>query len=233
MPENHIHHNQLLLALQKSVIRRWQKNLELIELTAGLVLINGCDSIHSVYFPLDCMVSLLNMPASGRSSEVAKIGSDGVVGLSLSAGQPANFYQAIVQSGGKAYRLPKELIHQEINDSFELLYVFLRFHHRLVSQMTQTALCNQHHSKLQQLCRWLLLGFDCLDSREMQIQSDLMARLVGMPNKTMMDSIAGLQNQGLINYNQQKLFLIDRPQLLQCSCACYLAIKKEDRQQRA
>ncbi|MEJ0005505.1 MAG: Crp/Fnr family transcriptional regulator [Steroidobacteraceae bacterium] len=171
--------NGLLAALPPEQWKRWQPHLEYVEMPLGDILYEAGDTLTHVYFPTTAIVSLLYVMKNGESAEIAVVGNDGVVGISLFLGGWSTSSRALIQSAGSAYRLPAELMKQEFDRGGAVLNMFLRYTQALMTQMVQTAACNKHHSLDQQLCRWLLLSFDRLQGTEMTMTRTLIAHMLG------------------------------------------------------
>ena len=222
LPSNH-----LLAALPIDVQARLLPHLELIPLSLGTVLCESGDTLRHVYFPTDCIVSLLYVMENGSSAEIAVVGNDGMVGVSLIMGGDSTPSRAVVQSAGFAYRLSSQHIKAEFDRHGDLMQLLLRYTQALITQMAQTAVCNRHHSIDQQLCRWLLLSLDRLDCNELIMTQELIANMLGVRREGVTDAAGKLQKHGIIEYRRGHITVLDRPQLEQLSCECYAVVKKE------
>lgn len=180
-----------------------------------------------VYFPLDCIVSLLCVMEDGASTEIAVVGHEGVVGVSLFMGGETTPSRAIVQSAGEAFRLKGHLLKNEFYRAGAMQRMLLRYTQALLTQMAQTAVCNRHHSLDQQLCRWLLLSLDRLSSNELFMTQELIANMLGVRREGVTESAGKLQRAGLIQYRRGRITVIDRPGLEARVCECYMVVKDE------
>jgi CRP-like cAMP-binding protein len=219
--------NTLLAALPAEVQNRLFPHLELVSLPLGMVLYESGDTMRHVYFPTDSIISLLYVMESGASAEISVVGNEGLVGISLFMGGESTPSRAIVQSGGHAYRLPSQKLKDEFNRHGELLVLMLRYTQALITQMSQTAVCNRHHSIDQQLCRWLLLSLDRLSSNKLTMTQELIANMLGVRREGVTEAAGKLQRQGVIEYSRGHITVLDRHKLEQLSCECYAVVKKE------
>ena len=225
--ENKKFNNHLLTLLPESVLKRWDSELELVDMPLGTVLYDsGCKMSH-VYFPETCIVSMLLVLENGSSAEIAVVGFEGVVGISLFMGGETTPSRAVIQSAGKAYRLRDKFIKDEFNSSMIVLHLLLRFTQALITQMTQTAVCNRHHTLDQQLCRWLLLSLDRLSGYELVMTQELIANMLGVRREGVTNAALSLQKAGLINYARGHISVVDRQGLETRTCECYSVVKKE------
>ncbi len=220
-------HNHLLAALPALVRQRLLPSLELCALPLGQVLYESGEPIHHVYFPIDCIVSLLYVTIEGNSAEISVIGNDGVVGIASFMGATSSHTRAVVQSAGSGYRLATPAVMVEFDRHTELMEVVLRYTQALMTQMAQTAVCNRHHSLEQQLCRWLLLSLDRLSSHELVMTQELIANMLGVRREGVTEAAGRLQRSGLIEYSRGHIRVLDRPGLEQLSCECYRVVKNE------
>ena len=222
----HLNQNQLLVALPKADMDRWQGRLELVELSRNQVLFTAGRTSEYVYFPTTAIVSMMSMTVDGATAEVALVGNDGVVGISslLGAGAAAD---AVVQSAGRAYRLSTRFVQSEIEESSGVMKVVMRYAQSILGQMAQTAVCNRYHSIDQQLCRRLLLGLDRLPSDELDMTHELAANLLGVRREGITVAAHKLQEAGLIRYRRGHIVVLDRASLEQKTCECYAVAKKE------
>jgi CRP-like cAMP-binding protein len=219
--------NHLLSALPEAVLKRWQSELELVSLPLGAVLYESGRKISHVYFPESCIVSMLFVLESGASAEIAVVGFEGMVGISLFMGGETTPSRAVIQSAGKAYRLRASFIHQEFNQSPPVMHLLLRFTQALITQMTQTAVCNRHHTLDQQLSRWLLLSLDRLTGPDLVMTQELIANMLGVRREGVTNAACSLQKSGLINYARGHITVTDRHGLEQRACECYSVVKNE------
>jgi CRP-like cAMP-binding protein len=219
--------NKLLAALPESEWRRWQPLLEPVELPLGRVLYESGAVLSHVYFPTTAIVSLLYVMENGSSAEIAVAGNEGLVGVSLFMGGESTTSRAVVQSAGQGYRLRAAVLKEEFSRAGPVLHLLLRYTQALITQMAQTAVCNRHHQLDQQLCRWLLLSLDRLDSNELVMTQELIANMLGVRREGVTEAALKLQEAGLIRYARGHITALDRPGLEARSCECYAVVKKE------
>lgn len=219
--------NHLLAALPLEVQERLFPHLELVELPLGKVLYESGDAMRHVYFPADSIVSLLYVMESGASAEISVVGKEGLIGISLFMGGESTPSRAIVQSAGSAYRLLGQRLKDEFNRHGEMLLLMLRYTQSLITQMSQTAVCNRHHSVDQQLCRWLLLSLDRLPGNQLTMTQELIANMLGVRREGVTDAAGKLQRLGVIEYSRGQITVLDRARLEKLSCECYGVVKKE------
>ncbi len=193
----------------------------------GLVLYEAGTVLSHVYFPTTAIVSLLYVMRDGDSAEIAVVGNDGLVGISLFMGGGSTPSRALVQNGGKGYRMEADKVQQEFESSKEVLHLFLQYTQALITQMTQSAACNKHHSMNQQLCRWLLLTLDRYEGNRLTMTKQLIANMLGTDGTTMRDGAQKLEDEGLIHYASGTITVLDRAGLEQRSCECYRVVKEE------
>ena len=219
--------NQLLNALSAEVQQRLFPHLEIVEMPLGKVLYESGDVMRYVYFPTDCIVSLLYVMENGSSAEISVVGFDGLIGVALFMGGESTTSRAIVQSAGSAYRLLGQRMKDEFNRHGELLHLMLRYSQALITQMAQTAVCNRHHSIDQQLCRWLLLSLDRLTDNHLVMTQELIANMLGVRREGVTEAACRLHKQGVIDYSRGHILVTDREKLEQLSCECYAVVKAE------
>jgi CRP-like cAMP-binding protein len=220
--------NRLLAALPADVFDRLRPHLELVEMPLGKVLYESGVEMKQVYFPVpSCIVSMLYVMADGASAEIAVVGDEGMVGISLFMGGDTTPSRALVQSAGWAFQLNGKELVAEFGRHTDLQYLLLRFTQALITQMSQTAVCNRHHSVDQQLCRWLLLSLDRLDTNELIMTQELIANMLGVRREGVTEAAGELQDQGLIHYSRGRIKILDRPGLEARVCECYAVVKKE------
>jgi CRP-like cAMP-binding protein len=219
--------NQILAALPPAERERLFPHMKLVEMPVGMVLYESGVVLRHIYFPVDSIVSLLYVLNNGASAEIAVVGNEGAVGVSLFMGGETTPSRAVVQSGGFAYRLSRARLKDEFNRHGQLLHVLLRYTQSLITQMAQTAVCNRHHALDQQLCRWLLLSLDRLDSNELRITQELIASMIGVRREGVTEAAGKLQKLGVISYSRGKIIVLDRPRLEALSCECYAVVKEE------
>jgi CRP-like cAMP-binding protein len=219
--------NHLLAALPHEQWERWREHLEFVELRLGDVLYEPGSTLTHVYFPTTAIVSLLYVMKNGASAEIAIVGTEGVVGVSLFMGGGSTSSRALVQSAGGAYRLNAQLMKQEFDRGGPVLRLLLRYTQALMTQMVQTAACNKHHSLDQQLCRWLLLSLDRLQGTEMLMTQKLIAHMLGVAAERATEAALKLRDVGLIDYKDGRIKVLDRASLEKRSCECYRVVKQE------
>jgi CRP-like cAMP-binding protein len=219
--------NHLLAALPVEVQGRLFPNLELIEMPYGKVLYESGDTMRYVYFPIDAIVSLLYVMENGASAEVSVVGNEGFVGLALLMGGDSTPSQAMVQSAGHGYRLSANLFKEEFRRHGEMQVLLLRYSQALITQMTQTAVCNRHHSIEQQLCRWLLLCLDRVPGDQLHMTQELMANMLGVRREGITVAAGNLQKKGAIKYERGRIRVLDRRLIENSSCECYSVVRKE------
>jgi CRP-like cAMP-binding protein len=219
--------NRLLAALPEAEWRRWQTQLEAVELPLGKVLYESGSTPQHVYFPTSAIVSLLYVLENGASAEIAVVGNEGIVGVSLFMGGESTPSRAVVQSAGRGFRLRAQSMKDEFNRAGPVLRLLLRYTLALITQMAQTAVCNRHHSLDQQLCRWLLLSLDRLPSSELVMTQELIANMLGVRREGVTEAALKLQRAGLIKYARGRIVVLDRPGLEQRTCECYAVVKRE------
>jgi CRP-like cAMP-binding protein len=219
--------NHLLAALPQSALLRWLPQLERAELPLGAVLYESGSRMGHVYFPTTAIVSLLYVMESGASAEIAVVGNEGIVGISLFMGGESTPSRAVVQSGGEGFRLNGQTVKDEFSHSPAVMHLLLRYTQALITQMVQTAACNRHHSLDQQLCRCLLLGLDRLQGNDLVMRQELIANMLGVRREGVTEGARRLQKLGLIRYVRGNITVRDRKRLEQRTCECYAVVKKE------
>jgi len=219
--------NHLLSALPQAEYDRLASHLELVPMSLGEALYESGGKQHFVYFPTTSIVSLLYLFEDGGSAEIAIVGNEGLLGVSLFMGGETTPNRAVVQSAGFGYRLRAQVIKDEFNRGTALLHLLLRYTQALITQMAQTAVCNRHHSIDQQLCRWLLLSLDRLSSDSLTMTQELIANMLGVRREGVTHAAGKLQAKGLIKYNRGHIDVIDRPGLERAVCECYGVVKAE------
>lgn len=224
-----IQQNQLLAALPQADQHRWRDHMEHVQLSLHQVLRAAGKAPQYVYFPTTAIASLMYLTQDGASSEVAVVGNDGVIGISLFLGGDALPSEVVVQNAGGAFRLSAQFVKSEVERSSAVMKVMLRYAQALLVQVSQTAVCNRHHSIDQQLCRRLLLGLDRLASDELDMTHELAASLLGVRREGITHAAQKLQLAGMIRYHRGHIVVLDRPKLEQQTCECYAMAKKEYR----
>lgn len=226
MPITDPKQNHLLLALPEPEWTRWLPQLEQVTLPLGKVLYESGGVQSHVYFPITAIVSLLYVMENGASAEIAVVGNEGVIGISLFMGGESTTSRAVVQSAGQAFRMSASAMKDEFKRA-PVLHLLLRYTQALITQMAQTAVCNRHHSLDQQLCRWLLLSLDRLQGDELVMTQELIANMLGVRREGVTESALKLQKAGLIRYARGRIEVLDRAGIEARSCECYAVVKKE------
>jgi CRP-like cAMP-binding protein len=224
---NRGHQNHLLDALPLGDYARLKSQLELIPMALGQVLYEPGARLRHVYFPTTSIVSLLYVMEDGASAEIAVVGNEGMLGISLFMGGETTPSHAVVQSAGYGVRLKAQLLKDEFARFGPMMHLLLRYTQALITQMAQTAVCNRHHSVDQQLCRWLLLSLDRLASNELSMTQELIANMLGVRREGVTEAAGKLQEAGLIRYQRGKITVLDRKALQARSCECYQVVKTE------
>jgi CRP-like cAMP-binding protein len=219
--------NALLAVLPEAHYQELLPSLERVDLPLGLAVYESGGPQGYVYFPTSGIVSLLYVLADGASAEIAVTGREGMVGISLFMGGETTPSRAVVQSAGGGFRLRADLVKKEFEAGGPLQHVLLRFTQALITQMTQTAVCNRHHSLEQQLCRWLLLSLDRLPTNELTMTQELIANMLGVRREGVTEAAGKLQAAGLIQYNRGHIKVVDRAKLEEQVCECYSVVKRE------
>jgi CRP-like cAMP-binding protein len=220
--------NKLLAALSEDARKRIFPKLKYVEMALGEVIYESHQSIEYVYFPVDCIISLLYMMVNGSSAEIFVVGNEGMAGVAVVMGGESTPNRFIVQSHGHAFRMPAADLKQEFNQHSEIRIITLRFTQALITQMSQTAVCNRHHSIDQQLCRWLLLSLDRLNNKELNMTQELIANMLGVRREGVTEAAGKLQKLGVIEYRRGRIVVLDRPKLETLSCECYGVVRREN-----
>jgi CRP-like cAMP-binding protein len=224
---HHPKKNHLLAALPTTEYDRLLPHLELIEMPLGWAIYESGGQLSHVYFPTTCIVSLLYVTESGQSAELAVAGNDGLVGVSLFLGGETTPNRGVVQAAGTGYRLHGKIARNEFATRIAFRDLTLRYTQALITQMGQTAVCNRHHSVVQQLSRWLLLSLDRLPGSELVMTQELIANMLGVRREGVTLAAGHLQDQGLIHYSRGHITMLDRAGLERLTCECYSVVKKE------
>ncbi len=219
--------NQILAALPPAEWERWRPQLEAVDMPLGKALYESGKTLAHLYFPTTSIVSLLYVMENGSSAEIAIVGHEGLVGISLFMGGDSTPSRAVVQSAGRGFRLKADGMMNEFNRSGPVMHLLLRYTQALITQMAQTAVCNRHHTLDQQLCRLLLLSLDRLPTNELVMTQELIANMLGVRREGVTESAGRLQKDGLISYQRGRITVLDRPQLEQRTCECYAVVKRE------
>lgn len=220
-------HNQLLAALSATDLKRLEPQLEPCDLALGEVVYESGRHLTHVYFPTTCIVSLLYAMENGASAEIAMVGNEGMVGVSIFMGGETTPSRALVQSAGRAYRLPGQVLKDAFTHGGAMQNLMLRYTQSLVTQMAQTAVCNRHHAVEQQLCRWLLLTIDRLQTSEIVMTQELISTMLGVRREGVTEAAGKLQKEGAISYRRGHIKVLDRQKLEALSCECYDVVRRE------
>jgi CRP-like cAMP-binding protein len=227
LDEHHRIGNNLLAVLPDAELARMAPHLVLVDMPLGQVVYESGDRLDHVYFPTTCIVSLLYVMEDGASAEIAIVGNEGMIGISIFMGGETTPSRAIVQSAGQAYQLDSRVLKDEFRRAGPVQRVLLRYTQALITQMAQTAVCNRHHSIDQHLCRWLLLSLDRLSSNELKITQELIANMLGVRRPGVSEAAMKLQEAGLIRYSYGHIEVLDRRGLEKRVCECYSVVKRE------
>jgi len=219
--------NHLIAALPEAEWLRWRPLLEWVDMPLGHVMYESGRTLSHVYFPTTAIVSLLYVMEDGASAEIAIVGNEGVVGISLFMGGESTPSRAVVQSAGEGWRLPARTVKEEFERAGPVMHLLLRYTQALITQMAQTAVCNRHHALDQQLCRWLLLSLDRMQGSELVMTQELIANMLGVRREGVTEAALRLQKLGLIRYARGHISVLDRPGLEARTCECYAVVRKE------
>lgn len=185
------------------------------------------DHVNYLHFPTSGIVSLIYSLEDGSSSETALVGDEGLVGISIFMGGESMPTSTEVQSAGTAYRLSRKVMKREFSLGGELQHIALLFTQALICQTSQTAVCNQHHSLDQQMCRWLLMSMDRLHDNEVAITQQMIGKLLGVRRESVTQTVGQLEKDGLIVHTRGRITVVDRLKLEQRVCECYAVVKDE------
>jgi CRP-like cAMP-binding protein len=227
LDEHHRIGNNLLAVLPDAELARMAPHLVLVDMPLGQVVYESGDRLDHVYFPTTCIVSLLYVMEDGASAEIAIVGNEGMIGISIFMGGETTPSRAIVQSAGQAYQLDPRVLKDEFRRAGPVQRVLLRYTQALITQTAQTAVCNRHHSIDQHLCRWLLLSLDRLSSNELKMTQELIANMLGVRRPGVSEAAMKLQEAGLIRYSYRHIEVLDRRGLEKRVCECYSVVKRE------
>jgi CRP-like cAMP-binding protein len=219
--------NLLLSSLPPPQWERWRKHLEVVPLPLAHVMYESGVAMQHVYFPITAIVSLLYVMHDGSSAEIAVVGNEGLVGVSIFMGGESTPSRAVVQSAGIGCRVKAAFLMQEFEHAGPVQHLLLRYTQALLTQMAQTAVCNRHHSLDQQLCRWLLLSLDRLQGDELVMTQELIANMLGVRREGVTEGAVRLQKAGLISYVRGHITVLDRKGLELRTCECYAVVKRE------
>ena len=227
MRETAFKSNHLLSALPDAEWQRWLPHLQWVEMPLGEVLYEPGVTLEFVYFPTTAIVSLLYVMQNGASAEIAVVGNEGIVGVSLFMGGESTPSRAVVQSAGRSISLKSEIMKDEFQRAGPVQHLLLRYTQALLTQMAQTAVCNRHHTLDQQLCRWLLLSLDRLTGTELIMTQELIAKMLGVRREGVTEAALKLQKDGIIRYSRGRITVLDRKGLEARTCECYAVVKSE------
>ena len=219
--------NHLLATLPPEDYTRLEPHLEMVPMPLGKIVYESGVQMRHVYFPTSSIVSMIYVMEDGASAEIAIVGHEGIVGVSLFMGGETTPSRAVVQSSGEAYRLPGRILKTEFERGGPLQHLLLRYTQALLTQMAQTAVCNRHHTLDQQFCRWLLLSIDRLPSNKLIMTQELIANMLGVRREGVTEAAGNVQKAGLIEYHRGAITVLDRPGLEARVCECYAVVKKE------
>jgi CRP-like cAMP-binding protein len=219
--------NKLLGAMAEPIFNRLSENLERVDMQSGQVLFEAGEELKYVYFPVTCIVSLLCVLENGASTEIAMVGNEGMLGVSMFIGGKTTMSRAVVQSAGMGYRIKTKFLKEEFGMNGSLMELLLSYTQALISHMAQTAVCNRHHSIEQQLSRWLLLSLDRLESNELHITQEMIANMLGVRREGVTEAAGKLQRSGIIYLQRGQITVLDRAKLTTQSCECYQVVKNE------
>ena len=219
--------NHLLAAIPAADWKRLSRHLEPVDLALAQVLYESGTTMIDMYFPTTSIVSLLYVMENGSSAEIAVVGNEGLVGVSLFMGGESTPSRAVVQSAGQGFKIDAQVMKDAFNKAGPVMHLLLRYTQALITQMAQTAVCNRHHSLDQQLCRWLLLSLDRLQGMDLLMTQELISNMLGVRREGVTEAAMQLQSAGLIRYTRGKISVLDRPGLERRTCECYAVVKKE------
>jgi CRP-like cAMP-binding protein len=219
--------NELLGILPQKIKDRVFPQLREIDLPLGKEIYAAGQDVHYVYFPVDCIISLLYVMLDGHSAEISVVGREGIVGIAVFMGGDSTPSRAVVQSAGTAYRMPASDLKREFHNDAAMRMLMLRYTQALITQMAQTAVCNRHHSIDQQLARWLLLSLDRLPTNELTMTQELIANMLGVRREGVTEAARKLANKEVISYQRGRITVLDRAKLEEQSCECYAVVREE------
>lgn len=224
---NNCNENKLLKFFPIESKNKISPLLKRVMLPLGKVIYESGQNLTCVYFPIDSIVSLLYVTENGSSAEISVVGNDGVVGIAVFMGGESAPNRAVVQSAGYAYCLSASVLRTEFNHNATIRMLLLRYTQALIAQMAQTAVCNRHHSIVQQLCRWLLLSLDRLKSNNLTMTQELIANMLGVRREGVTEAAGKLQKLEVITYKRGHITVLDRKMLEKLCCECYAVVKNE------
>lgn len=224
---HHPNQNHILNAVPLAELESIIQHLELVQLPLGKMLCESGEQLRYAYFPTSCIISLLYILESGKTSEVAAVANEGMVGIALFMGADSTPSSIVVQITGWAYRLENRILKEAFKSNIEFKRLLLCYTQVLVTQITLNAVCNRHHSVQQQLCRWLLLTLDRSATNEINMTQELVAGMLGFRRESITEAASNLQQQGLISYRRGHIKVINRAGIERQVCECYSVLKKE------
>jgi len=227
LPPQDPRQNRILAALPALDYERMLPDLEYIPMPLGWTMSESGDHVNFLHFPTSGIVSLIYDLENGASSEIALVGNEGMVGISIFMGGESMPSSTVVQSEGDAYRLSRKVMKKEFALGGQLQHLALLYTQALISQTSQTAVCNQHHTLDQQLCRWLLMSMDRLHENKLVITQEMIASLLGVRRESVTEAAGKLQKAGIIEYSRGLIKVLDRPKLEKKVCECYEVVKQE------
>ena len=219
--------NRLLAALSGDEWQRLLPRLETVHWPLGQAIYEPGTTLNHIYFPTTAMISLTYEMENGASAQIAMVGNEGVLGISLFMGGESTSSRAVVTSAGHSLMLPAETIKEEFARSGPVMHLLLRYTQALITQMAQTAACNRHHTVDRQLCRWLLMSLDRLQGSHLAMTHELIANMLGVRREGVTEAALKLQAAGLIRYARGHISVLNRQGLVQRSCECYAVVKNE------
>jgi CRP-like cAMP-binding protein len=219
--------NHLIAALPEDEFIRLKPNLEPVSLSLGEVIYESGEQLDYIYFPTTAIISLLYIMENGSTAEIGMAGNDGLVGIALYMGGSTTPSRAVVQSAGNAFRMPSKALKNEFSRGGVFQKILLRYTQSLMTQISQTAVCNRLHSVEQQLCRWLLINHDLLQTNKLIMTHDLIANMLGVRREGVSIAAGHLQKEGLIKYVRGTITMLDRDALERAACECYRVVKDE------
>ncbi len=219
--------NHLLASLPAAVWARWERSLEMVELQPGQVLCESGVTMAYAYFPTSAIVAIIYVIENGDSAEIAVVGREGLVGVSLFMGGDSTPSRAVVQSAGEGIRIKAQWLKSEFHQFESVRQLCLKYTLALLTQMSQTAVCNRHHTLDKQLCRWLLLSLDRLPGNELIMTQELIANMLGVRREGVTAAALQLQKEGLIQYKRGHIKVLNRQGLELRTCECYAVVRNE------
>lgn len=219
--------NRLLAALSTCDVEPVLAQLERVQMKLGEMLYEPGEPLQHAFFPTTAIVSLHYVTEAGATCETTGVGNEGVVGIALFMGGGSTPGSAVVQTAGHAYRLDRRALKQGFDDHRPMKRVLLGYVQSVITQVSQTAVCNRHHSVEQQMCRWLLMTLDRIPSGELVLTQELVAGLLGVRREGITMAAGKLQQAGCIRYRRGHLSVLDRTGLEARACECYAVVRKE------